>query len=99
MSSTDAGIKPNEIQANEIQANAIKEVVKEKYGQAALRVKSGGKLASPLPRSAHSSLVSPLARTLISLPPSTKCRATSERKGSKTSSAIPVSKSKPTRWS
>jgi arsenite methyltransferase len=52
MSPTDAGIKPNEIQANEIQANkiqankiqanAIKEVVKEKYGQAALRVKSGG---------------------------------------------------------
>jgi arsenite methyltransferase len=42
MSSTDAGIKPNEIQANEIQANTIKEVVKEKYGQAALRVKSGG---------------------------------------------------------
>src|ERR1700676_125845 len=47
MSPTDAGIKPNEIRANEIQtnlnqANAIKEVVKEKYGQAALRVKSGG---------------------------------------------------------
>src|SRR6202790_4120616 len=47
MSPTDAGIKPNEIQANEIQtnlnqANAIKEVVKEKYGQAALRVKTGG---------------------------------------------------------
>jgi arsenite methyltransferase len=47
MSPTDAGIKPDEIQADEIrtnanQATAIKKIVKEKYGQAALRVKSGG---------------------------------------------------------
>jgi SAM-dependent methyltransferase len=47
MSPTGAGIKPDEIQADEIrtnanQATAIKEIVKEKYGQAALRVKSGG---------------------------------------------------------
>jgi len=47
MSPTDAGIEPDEIQADEIrtnanQATAIKEIVKEKYGQAALRVKSGG---------------------------------------------------------
>ena len=47
MSPIGAGIKPDEIQADEIrtnanQATAIKEIVKEKYGQAALRVKSGG---------------------------------------------------------
>jgi len=47
MSPTDTGIEPDEIQADEIrtnanQATAIKEIVKEKYGQAALRVKSGG---------------------------------------------------------
>jgi SAM-dependent methyltransferase len=47
MSATDAGIQAAEIQAKEIQAkeiqgNGIREVVKEKYGQAALRVKSGG---------------------------------------------------------
>jgi len=47
MSPTGAGIEPDEIQADEIrtnanQATAIKEIVKEKYGQAALRVKSGG---------------------------------------------------------
>jgi SAM-dependent methyltransferase len=46
MSATDAGIQAAEIQAKEIQAkktqgNGIREVVKEKYGQAALRVKSG----------------------------------------------------------
>ena len=42
---------------------------------------------------------SPLLRTSISLPPSTKSRAASERKGSTRFSAIPVSKNKPTRWS
>jgi SAM-dependent methyltransferase len=42
MSPADAGIQATEIQANEIQGNGIREVVKEKYGQAALRVKSGG---------------------------------------------------------
>ncbi len=47
MSPTGTGIEPDEIQADEIrtnanQATAIKEIVKEKYGQAALRVKSGG---------------------------------------------------------
>jgi arsenite methyltransferase len=42
MSPTDAGIQASEIQARENQVNGIREVVKEKYGQAALRVKSGG---------------------------------------------------------